>query len=1092
MGNIDYKSIYNKNREDWKEMTNNPQKYEGLLAGHYSDSNHFIYELLQNAEDARASKVVIQYFEDKLIFYHNGKPFDEDDVTGVSSMLMGTKEASDAQTIGKFGMGFKSVFKYTDRPEIYSDDESFCIENYLLPVEINGWDFEKEKSQLQCRIKNNNIRLFADDKHLTKFVIPFIKIKKDKSRDKISGINVLEKLYELSGEVLLFLNMIRNLYWINMETGEYAWITIEADNSDKNLIVCRIESTNKESISRYLKFKKVFDHDDMKSAEVSIAYRIDDHNYNIKAADNDNIFVYFPTKDITNLPFIIHGSFETAVSREKLIYPSDFNKDLFDMLGDLICESLIELRDRKLITQKFIRNILMKALKTENINGTISGLNKKVKELFLKEAILPDINGEYKRAEQLCIPVPFDMTSLFYKPLFQSSFGGVDNFVELDNPQGEGFKEYFGWLKNIIELKVYDIGKWGFNLADTEFKSDTLEEEEISQIKELYGFLSKYSEIYKYNHDNLNEYKKIIKSQFDYAWEQLRRARIILNSENKLVPAYINGKPNIYLNDSSEYKKMEASVIINPDILKIEEFKRMMISAFEIHQFDNLQYARKEIGDIANKYINGVDHIKFGDSEEYQQEYANDIKKITELMKVKSNDKNIENEIVNLLKDISIIKIKSECRNVFKRPDNVYMDKAIKGAEDSGTDLKIYFDGIEGLNIYPFDIEWFIKKAIFPSTLHKLGMVSSLVETGRRFQEGTGDKHWKALGDYCPEIKVRNIEDNIKYIRKYPNTPLSKDKSSEILKLMLKLSRYLKGEKQYRKKNPYPKEEESALWHEIRKDAWLYDKNENLCRISDISKYDLNEEIYELSEDKKAYEILGFKKIAEDENEEIINRIDGMNERYKKIIYKQLGKDLGLSNDTEASYVRNNDEISKPELFSSDTLISEEFPIKEVKNIERLREHVKQQFFFADPVKYEKVLRQIRTSKPREEGRQYVAEMYTNDSDICICQMCKKPKHYIEAREIAQYGIELPQLHLCLCRDCAAEYEGLKRSGKETFKKEMKYKLKNIDINANSRECEVEINHNISLTFTPTHLAEVQTIFDLLDEFGVPSKSNYK
>ena len=40
-------------------------------------------------------------------------PFDENDVRGVSSMLMGTKDRNSAQTIGRFGMGFKSVFKYT-------------------------------------------------------------------------------------------------------------------------------------------------------------------------------------------------------------------------------------------------------------------------------------------------------------------------------------------------------------------------------------------------------------------------------------------------------------------------------------------------------------------------------------------------------------------------------------------------------------------------------------------------------------------------------------------------------------------------------------------------------------------------------------------------------------------------------------------------------------------------------------------------------------------------------------------------------------------------------------------------------------------
>lgn len=51
-----------------------------MLAGHYSDSNHFVYELLQNAEDERADKAVIEYYSDKLVFYHNEDPFDEADV----------------------------------------------------------------------------------------------------------------------------------------------------------------------------------------------------------------------------------------------------------------------------------------------------------------------------------------------------------------------------------------------------------------------------------------------------------------------------------------------------------------------------------------------------------------------------------------------------------------------------------------------------------------------------------------------------------------------------------------------------------------------------------------------------------------------------------------------------------------------------------------------------------------------------------------------------------------------------------------------------------------------------------------------------
>lgn len=58
-------------------MTKEIQKDKVPFAGHYSDSNNFIYELLQNAEDESADLAVFEYQDDKLIFYHNGTPFDE-------------------------------------------------------------------------------------------------------------------------------------------------------------------------------------------------------------------------------------------------------------------------------------------------------------------------------------------------------------------------------------------------------------------------------------------------------------------------------------------------------------------------------------------------------------------------------------------------------------------------------------------------------------------------------------------------------------------------------------------------------------------------------------------------------------------------------------------------------------------------------------------------------------------------------------------------------------------------------------------------------------------------------------------------------
>ena len=108
----------------------------------YGDRAHFIYELLQNAEDALALRyqkdpsvsdgVTFRLYRDHLEVSHHGKLFDEADVKGICDVLRGTKNERLDQ-IGTFGIGFKSVYAFTRSPEIHSGDEHFVIKNFIRP-----------------------------------------------------------------------------------------------------------------------------------------------------------------------------------------------------------------------------------------------------------------------------------------------------------------------------------------------------------------------------------------------------------------------------------------------------------------------------------------------------------------------------------------------------------------------------------------------------------------------------------------------------------------------------------------------------------------------------------------------------------------------------------------------------------------------------------------------------------------------------------------------------------------------------------------------------------------------------------------------
>jgi len=94
-----------------------------LLADRFDDRTHFISELLQNAEDALARRpgsrgrrsVRFHLTHDKLSVGHFGKLFDEADVRGICGIAESTKGLT---AIGRFGIGFKWVYAFTERPEV--------------------------------------------------------------------------------------------------------------------------------------------------------------------------------------------------------------------------------------------------------------------------------------------------------------------------------------------------------------------------------------------------------------------------------------------------------------------------------------------------------------------------------------------------------------------------------------------------------------------------------------------------------------------------------------------------------------------------------------------------------------------------------------------------------------------------------------------------------------------------------------------------------------------------------------------------------------------------------------------------------------
>ncbi|EIN00412.1 hypothetical protein WQE_15316 [Paraburkholderia hospita] len=311
----------------------------GIFEDFYPDRAHFIYELLQNAEDAGATEASFELMRDGCTFIHNGlRHFNEPDIRGITGIFNSTKK-DNLDKIGKFGVGFKSVFVYTDSPVIYSRDYSFRISQLVLPEPIP-----------------QRVDLGAT----TRFEFPFNSPKKDAAQ---AFSEVRAGLDAVSERTLLYLNNLRYISW-KCEGSQAAVFRVEHTPSHVEVLK---EAENRKLVSsHWLRFTAPVTK--LEHQKVAVAYELGfvgdvtefdpsksiAQQMKIIAAVRGQVSVFFPAeKETSGLRFHLHAPFVPELSRASIKNCPE-NATLFEQLAALAARSLHEVKALGLLTGEFL------------------------------------------------------------------------------------------------------------------------------------------------------------------------------------------------------------------------------------------------------------------------------------------------------------------------------------------------------------------------------------------------------------------------------------------------------------------------------------------------------------------------------------------------------------------------------------------------------------------------------------------------------------------------------------------------------------------------------------------------------------------
>lgn len=537
-----------------------------LLANLYHERTHFVFELLQNAEDALQRRaeagsrsVRFELCRGGLRVSHKGKPFDEADVRGICGINKSTKK-DELTAIGRFGIGFKSVYAVTDRPEIRSAGRNFGIKDFVHPFELPPCEEHEGE---------------------TRFWLPF------RTDDSSVFTEIGEGLQKLDAKTLLFLRHVEEVDW-RIEggaSGTYCRESVELQDGLRRVTLIGTTSLGEElSEEQWYVFSRPVESDGTEVGAVEIAYSVDltasTSDLKLRTVSDSRLAAFFPTSVQTNLGVVLQAPFRTTPARDNVPPKDPWNQRLVQETASLLVESLGVLRDLNLLSVDVLCGMPIDEDDFQE-GSMFRPLYDALASALQAQALLPKNGGGWMPSSQAALARGQELCELLDSGQLTSLFES---------------KEDLDWLSDSITMdrtpvlrsylmQEHKIREIQPQMFVSRVSKEFLEDQSDEWICKLYEFLSGQSHLWK-TPGNLNK-----------PWVRL--------ADGKHVVAFTGEQPNAYLPSKSS----SGFQTVSPAVCSSEDALSFLSGTLKLSEPDPVDDVIKNILPL---YEEGAEHDNLG------------------------------------------------------------------------------------------------------------------------------------------------------------------------------------------------------------------------------------------------------------------------------------------------------------------------------------------------------------------------------------------------------------------------------------------------------------------------------------------------